>query len=197
VARDLAHDMANILQVGTQDMRKADIPLLASSLVILGQREIWRVDPTGQFWKCHATVVGQDSDSIEQALFQTLMERDINTDDDTSKKQSSYTGSKIQQVLESLPFDEAMELVRGCLESYFLSRSKKEGLTESDSSKRSHSRIKAISQVYWHAVLLDYSIDGGEGADEKLQATRERWRKPRRRARKIVKRGSILLRPLQ
>jgi 20S proteasome alpha/beta subunit len=202
VARDLAHDMANMFQVGTQDLKKAKIRLLASSLVVLGQHEIWRVDPTGQFWNCHATVVGQDSDSIEQALFQMLMEKRGTKDDgDMVKKQSSYPNSNIQDVLESLPYEEALDVVKGCLESHFLSKIKKEGLLLGDSSTRSSSRTKVIPQVFWHAVLLDYSTNDDDGGgfaadDEKLKATRERGQKSRKRASKIVKRGSILLRPL-
>jgi 20S proteasome alpha/beta subunit len=202
LSRDLAHDMANMFQVGTQDLKKAKLRLLASSLVVLGQGEIWRVDPTGQFWNCHVAVVGQDSDSIEQALFQTLMERGTKGDGDMMKKQNSYAGSqKIQKVLESLPYDEALGLVKGCLESHILSKSKKEGSLGGDSLTRSSSRAKVVPQVYWHAVLLDYSIDddgGGDGDDafEKSQSTTGKGQKSRRRASKIVTRGTILLRPL-
>jgi 20S proteasome alpha/beta subunit len=192
LARDLAHDMANMFQVGSQDLRKAKIRLLASSLVVLGQGEIWRVDPTGQFWNCHATVIGQDSDSIEEALFQTLMERSTKVDGDTSKKISSYANPKIQKVLETLPFSEALDLVRGCLESHFLSHIKKEGFLGDDSLTRSPSTTKAIAQVFWHAVLLDYST-GGASVKEKLQSIRGMGQKARRRASKVVKRGSILL----
>jgi 20S proteasome alpha/beta subunit len=42
--------------------------ILASQVLLLSEKEIWRVDPTGQFFKCSAAVVGRSSRIVEQLL---------------------------------------------------------------------------------------------------------------------------------
>lgn len=190
-ARRLAHDLANALQVGTQDMSKAQVPLMASSLILLGQKEIWRIDPTGQFWESHAAVAGQDAHAIEEALYKTLLEKKAK-DNSTNNSGCGNTHKSVQSLIrymESLPHDEALILVEECLTSHYLSILKKVeawfgGGGQSKPDSLSISDSEAVPKVYWHAVVLDYTnISGKRKGREGGACT------------KIVRRGTILLRP--
>ena len=62
------------------------------------------MDPTGQFWDCHATVVGEDADRNEELFHKRLL-------DECENKQSP------QQLLESLSPSQALELIQDFLGS--------------------------------------------------------------------------------
>ncbi|KAG7351756.1 proteasome subunit [Nitzschia inconspicua] len=241
-AKKLARDMANLLQVATQDLRKATIPLLASSLVILGQDEIWRIDPTGQFWNCHLTVIGQDSDAVETSLFRLLLQKfktkthqkrqirqiqqqqqqqrdtvqgvdndngtDDDDDDDDSKKWWSM--QTLIEYMESMPYTDALDLVKECLTSHYVSkRNKHESMILSSGTDQSstihptnnnnnNNNDNVVPQVYWHAVILDYNNgkedenDDDKDDDETGTGTTKQPAS-RKICNKIVKRGSLVL----
>ncbi|KAG7365858.1 proteasome subunit [Nitzschia inconspicua] len=233
-AKRLARDMANLLQVGTQDLRKATIPLLASSLVVLGQKEIWRIDPTGQFWNCHLTVIGQDSDAVEASLYQSLLQKfktkthnhrppphqqqqqdvtmegvdndngtDDDDDDDDSKKWWSM--QTLIDYMESLPHTDALELVKECLTSHYVSkRNKQEPIIISSGTDQSstihptnnnNNNNTVIPQVYWHAVILHYNNgkDDDDNDDDETETGTTKQLSSRRICNKIVTRGSLEL----
>lgn len=77
--------------------------------MVMGQNELWRIDPTGQFWNCHAAVVGRQSDKAEEALVTKLLDRMGATNDSTDM--GAY--------LKTLKCDDALELICGCLQSVF------------------------------------------------------------------------------
>jgi 20S proteasome alpha/beta subunit len=66
VARQLADQQQTLTQQGGTGRLLATIILLAS------ESEIWRIDLTGQYWKCHAAFIGQQADIVEQLLAEKL-----------------------------------------------------------------------------------------------------------------------------
>lgn len=117
-ASQLAQRMANMAQQPTQAVLQSGRRLLASTLLLwetkststtsstgttsttttpLGEANepststvvhLWRVDPNGQFWKCHAAVVGWGVTSLQ--VEQDLLKRCIQ---EASKGRSSNSGS--------------------------------------------------------------------------------------------------------
>ena len=73
---------------------------------MVGQGQLWRIDPTGLFYRGFAAAVGRDSERAEALLYQTLVER----------QQKSSTDS-LEAFLLSLSESEAKEILLECLES--------------------------------------------------------------------------------
>ena len=96
-AGQLARFVADQLQVPTQTVGgKSGDGLLQSFCLIVGNGELWRVDPTGQFWKCQAAVIGKSAIRAEEELYKQLQ----NTTD-----------------WSSLSTEEALKLLLNCLET--------------------------------------------------------------------------------
>jgi 20S proteasome alpha/beta subunit len=198
-AKNLARDMANLMQAATQDLQQSQIPLLASSLVVLGQGDIWRIDPTGQFWRCHATVAGQNANAMETLLWQQLLlllkkrteaeeeEEDGNNNIDKKKNNSNHP-EDIIQFMESLSCSEALELIKECLTVHYTGIQRKQeallgalnagaATATADGGLRSdnNSRRIIIPQVHWHAVIVDYNTAGNDGGGPKYCQKIVRW----------------------
>jgi 20S proteasome alpha/beta subunit len=200
-AKNLARDMANLMQAATQDLQQSQIPLLASSLVVLGQGDIWRIDPTGQFWRCHATVAGQNAHAMETLLWQQLVllllkkrteaeeeEEDGNNNIDKKKNNSNHP-EDIIQFMESLSCNEALELIKECLTVHYMGIQRKQeallgalnagaATATADGGVRSdnnNSRRIIIPQVHWHAVIVDYNTAGNDGGGPKYCQKIVRW----------------------
>ena len=108
----------------------------------MGKGELWRIDPTGQFWNCHAAVVGRQSDRVEEALVTTLLERIQET-----KAQDSQVVTDMGTFLQSITCDEALSMICGCLQSVFWPKSiNLRGLPEGVKA--------AIPSIPWVAVTL-------------------------------------------
>jgi hypothetical protein len=82
--------------------------IFQSAAVLLGHRQLWRVDPTGQFWNCHAAVVGRESDRAEEELVTKLLER-----------MKAENVKELGPFLKSMTCDDALDLVCGCLQTVF------------------------------------------------------------------------------
>jgi hypothetical protein len=144
-----------------------------SSAVVLGSRKIWRVDPTGQFWDCQATVLGADADKTEEDLYRRLLqvceERNLNPPE-----------GNVRELLDSMPQREALELAEDFLKSRLLrmlspsskpqpqqdspqspttESSSQQGNTDESAMKSSDDAPtpNLSSQIHWQAVILDYS----------------------------------------
>ena len=135
--------------------------------MILGSQKIWRIDPTGQFWDCQATVVGEDADRSEEELYRRLLE-------ECERKQFN----DVRELLDSISQKEAFALLKDFLQSRMAKqqqtsrspqtssmatkplRSSRTTNTES-SAKKSNADDSPTpdlsSQIYWQAVILDYS----------------------------------------
>jgi 20S proteasome alpha/beta subunit len=66
----LARQIADQQQALTQQGGKGR--LLATMMLLVSESEIWRIDPNGQFWKCQAAFIGQNSDCVEDLMTSKL-----------------------------------------------------------------------------------------------------------------------------
>ena len=96
----LAREFANLLQIPTQDMGQAaqqGFPkLIASTALILGNQQIYRIDPSAQFYECTATVIGEQADDAEYELYGQLLQhannnnnQDMDPDTDAERDDES------------------------------------------------------------------------------------------------------------
>ena len=127
--------------------------VLKCSAVLLGSRQIWRIDPTGQFWDCHATVLGGEADKAEEDFYKRLSEE-------------CESNQSVPELLDSLSQDDALSIVQDFLEKRMASspRAFKESNSEDTDSDSKETRSGgspepnlSSSQVYWQATILDYS----------------------------------------
>ena len=169
-----------------------------TSAVILGGKEIWRIDPTGQFWKCHATVIGQDADHGEETLHRRLMEgiSSLSEQQQQQQQQRQQRQLTIPEYLNSLSYDEALQLAKEVMESRL--QNQLQQLQQTTFSSKSISTVHpdpgttsgveatpnnetttttsldaadvstSIPQIYWHAVILDYSNDNDPKKPQKI-----------------------------
>jgi len=99
----------------------ADAPLRGHNL--------WRIDPTGQFWKCHAAAVGKGAGNVE-AMFLRKVEKwkrdGMETEqrrlaeDQTQELESlvnTLTNKDVRGYFRTLSFEEAMVLACRCCAS--------------------------------------------------------------------------------
>ena len=121
--------------------------------MLLGSRQIWRIDPTGQFWDCHATVLGGEADKAEEDFYKRLLEE-------------CESNQSVPELLDSLSQEDALSIARDFLEKRMkpsprASKEKKSVDTDVDSketrSDGSREPNSSSSQVYWQATILDYS----------------------------------------
>lgn len=70
----LARRLADALQAKTQQTGKGKV--LAATGILVSHDSIWRVDPTGQFWRCRAAVAGGNAHKAEQRLIDKIREQE-------------------------------------------------------------------------------------------------------------------------
>ena len=92
----LARRLADNQQILTQEEGHGRI--LAAFAVVFTSKEIWRIDPHGQFWKCRGTVVGRDCVTAESKLL--------------SKVENENSGMSIRGRIAAMSKDEAIELCK-------------------------------------------------------------------------------------
>jgi hypothetical protein len=133
--------------------------------LILGSQKIWRIDPTGQFWDCQATVVGEDADRSEEELYRRLLE-------ECERKKFN----DVRELLDSISQKEALALLKDFLQSRMTKQQQSSPSPQipSTATKPLHSTTNTessakksdvddsptpdlSSQIYWQAVILDYS----------------------------------------
>jgi hypothetical protein len=108
--------------------------------VILGNDQIWRIDPTGQFWKCHAVALGRDADRAEADLYRRIMERSSSSSDDVDADDDV----DVAAFLKNSTVDEVLALACECMESVLWPMKKKPTPT-------------AGNAIHWKAVILEYA----------------------------------------
>jgi 20S proteasome alpha/beta subunit len=104
-----------------------------SSVVILGNKEVWRIDPTGQFLNCHAVAIGYGSDKAQVELFQQVIRR-------------SKENHNCEQFFANLGLEEAIEIACECIEQTIFPK----GQDGQGSPTRSLS-------IPWYGLVMDYS----------------------------------------
>mmetsp|Transcript_23780 Transcript_23780/g.28057 ORF Transcript_23780/g.28057 Transcript_23780/m.28057 type:complete len:453 (+) Transcript_23780:41-1399(+) len=150
----LARKVADMVQSPTQTVGGSNGKMLASAAMIIGGNEmpkaaqsalghnIWRIDPTGQFWKCNAAAVGRGAGNAE-ATFLRQVEKwkrgkklgleqadHESTEDQTGDLDSlvnNLTNNDVKGYFQTLSFDEAMVLACRCCASA-LKMSKKKSI---------------------------------------------------------------------
>ena len=101
----MARRLADNLQLSTQQAGKGRI--LACSAVLVSEDQIWRVDPTGQFWKCRAVVVGRGSVKAEQELLARICK--------SEKSKESTPAEAIHKRIAEWSMEEALLAARDCI----------------------------------------------------------------------------------
>lgn len=143
---DLARRMADLAQIPTQSVGTRTDGMLAASCLILDASPscpllwteqaaesgnkcgIWKVDPSGQFWSCHAAAIGRGAGLAESLLLEELSEKvasDLDErdgeedggDKDSDGRQSSESMSseEVKACLTSLSVDDAIEIACKCI----------------------------------------------------------------------------------
>ena len=119
----------------------------------MGSRKIWRIEPTGQLYDCHATVLGEDADQAEVELYRRLLEE--------CKKERDMRGEwvDVRELLDSMSQDQALIFA----EDFLQSRLSKQQLPVLQTPRKpSQSTTKLMSShspshVFWQAIIQDYS----------------------------------------
>jgi 20S proteasome alpha/beta subunit len=134
----------------------------------LGDGQLWRIDPTGQFWKCNAIVLGRDADKAEAALYKRLTV--VGDDDDENENDDENSGQQKQQqqqqqqqndkkqslddVLQEMTSDQAIKVLCDCM-NQLVWPDKPTGVETANTT----TTTTTTTCVYWQAVVLK---DGGK-----------------------------------
>ena len=131
-AAPMARSLADAAQSQTQ-RASSDGRLLECSAVLVccsdhhhagystSNSSIWRVDPSGQFWKCHAVVVGRGATPrVEQDLLERLLRR-VSNDNNNNNNNTTALPQQQQQRLaptlfSRLDLDEALGMAAGTIQ---------------------------------------------------------------------------------
>ena len=109
-----------------------------SSAVIVGNRDLWRIDPTGQFWNCYAVAIGRSAETAEELLVQHI--------------QSLKGNETWSDVFQQLSPNDAVTMCRHCMEQALYPKSI--GLSTTGSS---------LFAIPWHGIILEYSSSSSMG----------------------------------
>jgi len=136
----LARQLADQLQVKTQK----DGDVLPVALLFIDANVIWRVDPTGQFWKFQAVASGRHAARVEQLLLEKLIiiQQDNNDDDDDDdNKHPTPSSRKLKSIIGEMSTREALQMATECvLQAYSEPRvagPKKSSSNEQDDTRTS------------------------------------------------------------
>lgn len=142
----LVRRIADMAQSSTQNLGSKYGRMLSSSLLAMGVQQqshpfddeernngdilcIWRVDPTGQFWKCDASAVGRGTVEVEAELLSHVrrwknkneaipLTNDGKIDNDSELDDQEYvriTNNDVRSYLSSLTENEAVRVASDCL----------------------------------------------------------------------------------
>jgi len=137
----LARKVADSLQAPTQNVSANSGKILSSSALIIGMNEvkhyhhpalmnkklhsIYRIDPTGQFWDCHAAAVGRGSGVVEANILKYVKDwklkknnepesKDQQNDQDLDVLVASISNDDVVDCFGSIGFDDAIKLACEC-----------------------------------------------------------------------------------
>ncbi|KAL3773598.1 hypothetical protein ACHAWO_010794 [Cyclotella atomus] len=126
-AKALVRKLADMAQSSTQSLGSKSGRMLSSSLLaigindISGNVDIWRVDPTGQFWSLDAGAVGRAAIEIEAELLNEVRQRLKKNDQekhdvkDEQQKQPDVSNTDVKTYLSSLKVEDALTLANDCI----------------------------------------------------------------------------------
>lgn len=148
-----ARRFADQQQILTQQGGKGR--LLASSVLLMSSQELWRIEPTGQFWQCLASAVGRKSTVIEKLFFDKLLslyQKKLQTKRKGSKQHfaSKITEPNRQELLQfllDLSIEEVLTLCTQCIVY---------ALRTEDNAKQI--QLKAVSLTTSHLSDLGHTV---------------------------------------
>lgn len=108
----------------------------------MGQGQLWRIDPTGQFWNCHAAAMGRAADKAQEELYQQLLE-------------ACGGGSPDQMVdyLRTWSSDDAIQLVSKCMKKVLFPNAQQIMATVASPIEAA----RLMPKIHWQGVVVDYS----------------------------------------
>ncbi|KAL7549187.1 hypothetical protein ACHAWF_012453 [Thalassiosira exigua] len=132
----LARRVADMAQRSTQSLGGRYGRMLSSSLLAVGERSpsdvdgdsliLWRVDPTGQFWRVDAAAVGRgalDAESELQTRVRRWKSKKADWEHD-NELECAVRHEDVRAYLGSLTPDEAVQVATDCLVEGIMRRSK-------------------------------------------------------------------------
>lgn len=118
VARRLADRRQRATQQRSDD--DDDVGLLNATALVFHQDDLWRVDPTGQFYQCQAALVGRRAHVAEADLIRQLSERIHNGEQEPDKLENN--ASKLQECVSALSSDDALRLAADCVRNALMTK---------------------------------------------------------------------------
>ena len=107
----------------------------------MGQGQLWRIDPTGQFWNCHAAAMGRAADKAQEELYQQLLEA------------CGGSSEKMVDYLQTWSSDDAIQLVSKCMEKVLFPKAQQIMATAASPTEAA----KLMPKIHWQGVVVDYS----------------------------------------
>jgi len=126
----MARKIADMVQGATQSMTTQ---IFASGAIIMGgndlldskntQPPIWRIDPTGQFFNCHAAAVGRGAGNAEATILEHVAKykrqleserSNLDNDEDIQSLLTTLTNNEVKSCLQTLSFEDATVLACRC-----------------------------------------------------------------------------------
>jgi 20S proteasome alpha/beta subunit len=148
----LARKLADSRQRITQESGTGRI--LAAVAIVVSDDECWRVDVTGQFWKCRVAIAGRGAELAEQ----NLLDRIRSESGSTEKELSATT---VQHVVSQWSSEKAQTIGRQCI---------REVLRERVAGKRN--TVEGQPQLV-HLLALTLSDSGEQwNGDENIDETK-------------------------
>ncbi|KAL9186154.1 hypothetical protein ACHAXT_005392 [Thalassiosira profunda] len=125
-ATALARRVADMAQGSTQSLGGQYGRMLSSSLLAVGARTpsssdgdalvMWRVDPTGQFWRVDASAVGRGALDVESELLSRIRSwKKEQSEQRTDASECNVLQEDVRAYLGSLSVSETVEIAKDCL----------------------------------------------------------------------------------
>ena len=122
-----------------------------SSALIVGNNDLWTVDPNGQFWNCHVAVLGRKAGETQEAIYERII---------TCKKNQSNSNNNTMDVEEychSLSTDDALKLACECIQQVLF--------PEKALSAKPEAAAK-LPKVPWHGVVIKKKTSSSNNSND-------------------------------
>lgn len=105
--------------------------------------QLWRIDPTGQFWNCHAAALGRGADKAQDELYKQLLEA----------CGGSSPEDNLVDYLQTWSSDDAIQLVSKCMEQVLFPKAQHIMATAASATEAA----RLMPKIHWQGVVVDYS----------------------------------------
>jgi 20S proteasome alpha/beta subunit len=142
----------------------------SSSLRNANDKVLWRVDPSGQFFRCTAAVVGWGSQSIEQHFLTELLASTAKGAEDTAVSNEptakKLSAASVREILSKWTVEQALGVAADCIRAAQAKKQRPQGISSSDST-RPMLQLQGMSlvdnKVTWYNATQLEAL--GEAAD--------------------------------